>query len=509
MKFWSDWSFGGRLLFVVAVIIIIAVIVLAATGQFSTSESLNSVLGVHSFKQLFITDGQHNEAHVIPGDQLELSYVTNSGRNGSVRWEYQIQDANQPWEMIVDSTTENPFKWMIPQTIFGKIRFRISSVENLNVSLTTHPIDITPVVSYRGIGNLSEYHIAVIGSTVKWNYNVHGSWLERGGIGIQLASDSDNFTNYSEIIRDGVTIDIMKKQVCWEIKPEDVVGGLYRIRLTTLHLKELGYPDELVYDMQHIVGFESSATVDNLGSLGTVIVSHIDDNGRYKGFSPGETLTLSLQGASGGNIDWLYNVQSMSERWSYIRKNLADTSTYEWMIPEQMNGSLKIRAITAGEEPDTDDDAKFSETTINVGVFLILEGDSVQKKPVINYHGSKNHLVSTIEVFVVGEVPNDRLQEPSNWTVGWYSNPDANDASAQVSSAAPPSVIHVDVLSGGTLPPNVSICTLKYRDIGAKLITENETMMSLYVGLSQFNGSQKLTSQVKYISSAKYKLVAG
>lgn len=484
--------------------IVIAVAAAAVIGSIigiilsKNKSSLTLGKTIKKFSGVSVKDLQHNIAHITSGDHITLSYTSKG--TGNVRWDYQVGNATKPFEIITQSTTDNPFKWQIPGNIFGTVRFRVTSIDNLNLVAFSSSILISPTVTIQGLGDIKDYALANIGTTVKFKYSEQYNWLEQGGVMLEAASESDSYKTYTPAKSTNVRVLPTKREIEWDVRDQDFVEGLYKIRFSTKSLKSIGFPHEITYDMPNTIGIQEEVNYNPEGTFCNVTIKHSDGSGRHTGFAPGETVTLQITDYIGAlpTHDWYYTKDQTN--FSTIVK-ASSVESVDWTIPSDLNGVIYVKAVDAGTPSDTEDITLYGQSQANIGIYMIMVNDSSHKKPVINYGGKKEEIISHVRIYIMGSNNTVELSKKEHWTAGWYYRPNEASIDARVLTAVNP-VTNVYAVSGDLLPSNVTICDVTYKDPGYQL---GDTTVPLFISVNlPINGND--IDKISIVSQAQYTL---
>jgi len=498
---WTIWlliAFGAA-----AVIGAVAGIAVAMTGG-----SANP--GVSKFKAVKVRDMQHGLNSMTSGDRIKLAY--SADRAGLVRWEYQVGKSSAPYKTIIESTKDNPHAWTVPASLFGTIRFRVTSVTNQSVHSFSKPLSVTPSIRFDGPGTFAEQHWVTIGSTAKYTYPEKYPWMQLGGVTLSVrkhiaSGPRPHGEGYTAVARARVALDTTARVVAWKVNVNDVTDGeSYDVMLSTKDLKGLGYPSELQYTLPHPVKMNMPVVDSDHDYLCTVSLK-ADDTGVSGAFYAGQSVTLRISNYGGGSVpqhDWYYAAaggDSATTEWKEISDSVLVDST-PWTVPVGASGSVTVRTVLAGDDAATTIKSAYGETTIHVGPYITMV-DNPSEGKTIEYLASDPTTVSTITVLVTGLRDNVVLQNASQWAVGWVTDPSNLEEEAGVYLASP-SVIQAHVLQGHPLQPHTTECVLRYNDPGYNAIVANavkKLTAPLYVS---FEVSSK--TRVSVVGQAQYTL---
>lgn len=400
--------------------------------------------GITAVNGTFVRDLQHASKSFSTGDTLILQHVSTGA--GAVRWEFSVGD--KPFRTALESTTDNPARWKIPSDVYGDMKLRVSSLQNLTLSATTAAFRVTPAVVWTGLGDVAARHLVVIGDTAEFAFVQTGKWIT-GDVKVELI---DQFSKAAtEVPQADLTLDVQKSTLSWHVT--GLASGLYNVRFTTTNLKAQNYPDELTYTTTNAINVQDNGGYNNAGSWGSVSVVHASN--RRGGFAPSETVSLTFTIPVMAAHDWYYFDTSINT-WVVITTG-ANTDTTAWTLPRNLDGSVRIRAVPEGTlNPDSS--ADFAETTINIGIYIVPFDTA--GKVTINFNGLPEIVTpARLQICVVGSV-DQTLANVRNWTVGWLVKPDESTLDSRVFAA---DVVSVEVASGGsTIPQNTTWIVIQY-----------------------------------------------
>lgn len=421
--------------------------------------------GVGSINAVMIQDSQHNSGIVTSGHVLSMQWI-GSG-NGAVRWEYYVRETDT-WATIIQSTNDNPINWKVPGTIFGTVTFRVSSVNNLTVNASAANMVIAPTVTWEGAGNFEE-NLVFRGQTAVFKYSEQGTWIMENGVELLVARSTSLFKTFIAIPKSAVTVDVDKKTLTWAVS-DKVEPGIYKIRFATTNQIAAGRPFELTYDMQRIITVSDQMSFSMSGHMCDITVKSQMSTGRQTVFSPSESITLQIANWTGPlPVHDLY-YSTDGTQWTTIAKTQS-TDTYGWTMPANVWGTIRVRVVRSGISVTTTASANYAEIQVSVGVYMTMQGDASSKKPVIDYRGVRNPIVSSMSLYVVGSTDTTSMSNLANWTVGWYVSPNRSHPIDRIHSCR---VVGVTTATGSPLPNNTSIVSVEYVDngymVGAKTV---------------------------------------
>lgn len=454
---------------------------------------LKPAVGIRSFTLVLARDLQNSNTEATGGDVVQLQYLANG--SGNVRWDYQV---GSTWNSIIPSTKENPVRWKIPGNIFGPMRFRVSSVNNLAVSAISKALSVSPTVTWTtGLGT-TLFGVATVGTAVAFNYEETGEWIARGSPKVYIAGADTLYKTFNEVDGANVSLDVKSKAVNWT----PVVGnqGSNKIRIATTTLKAQGYPVELTYDYPHPFIVSQDGTFGQNGTLANIKIT--GTAGKNRSLTPGSTATLTFDGTLVAH-DWYYSTDD-GNTWSSIEKNTSDATT-AWTIPINLNGSVVVRAVTNGTPAGTTSGALYGESSINVGSYLVLVGNGSPATKTIDYMGSTEGIISTVKCYVFGYNTLSELEDKTRWRVGWYVNTTETD---EINRLYPYSatVTNVSAISTGNSTEQVAFIELTWLDSGYDAPKKDGVPLAVIASFQVGGLSKSQQQPLSVVSHTLYRL---